>query len=1727
MKKFIYTLITFLAVVCYANIDDVVLGPDRNESVTEKYLLPSWVHIGGDDENGVNKSVFASGGVTEIRLKEDYHISYMGKEYSSLSVYSNGRIAFGSYSADLNLLNHPFVQPLNRNVSLGNTFKWKYFDGDPKAPPSNEKVKYIAFEFGRFIVDDHEYSLQVLFYTDGEVQVQLWQYPDKGTYTNFINQKHDWAKPSIFNGYAWQSLDDVYPKTMSIVENGQVREGWVAKGFGYYDKEGVWQDGDIGVAAVYRDNENSQLVYEMGANPRAGALVAYDYSREHPVVGGFNFISVNYNLSALSAFLPDFRIYNWYFDNVKVTTSDDQTTLAGYQYFYLEGSQPMLKHGCTSSGSTTVSSAVNVSYRLYANYFCKAWDKLSGGVGVKSPYIENDAVRFHPAPAFKFQWKDNSYATMRFNSIVYYLNQRPMVRFLPPQPEFYLATSTNEGGRILVESLEGPSPYWLYKGQKVKAEIRATVGSVIKSIKFNGVDVYRYDETLKVGALLTESEIGIAGIRQYFKEIGYNLAERISFDVEETVMSMALEVEFAPCNGRRLDPVTPQMVTTRNYLDPETMTGARRSASAVIKGSFGETVQKQDSLIALDDLGNPVEHNYVVSAYYTDDFQQKNYSPSDFVHVANDFEYLDMACYECVKKANAYYDGSDVFDQPYAEGYAYVQYEKRYGNTEGSNGTSYGIADASFEKIPEQAESWTIPVYSENEFIIKEHLNKDDIKPYYKNQHSKSGVAKYSLTVSRDAEGHFSQKIVNSKGLVKSTWRMIGDKEYIVKYDYDEFDRLQKVTPNGNSKLAITYTYNNKGQVIETKDPDRGTTKTAYDKHGRVRFIQNAAQRARNRFSAKIYDEQGREIAAVEVLKGHDFGKPDVALNSANYIPYNRTLYGMPDAQTLRSYGLNVDATLISSILSNMTNVREKNVGATFAYDAEGNLAVAKMASYDRIGRKTRQWIIYAMQGMPAVELSYEYNQADELTHSSFGEWEAGTSAFVPRAERYRSYDAAGRLLKIEDENHKALATYEYTKNGNVKSKSYYDRGDLVYKKTILRDVHGRPTSITYTNSSGATLYADKVVSYANALVGRVTKAQHEWKNLEGRGNVTRTGTYSYDGDGRLTKVEGSLPGEYRYDGAEGQMTYKQEGPNTVETSYSDDRYRPAGFSVNGESANADVEYFKYDAAGNVWYDKRARVAYRLNAAGLPEEAYVLSEGRAEPTLAQVNDAKNPLTDVDETMRMAYDEGGQRIWTAFKGAGIDYEITTMSGVGEYQADHIGNGGNDDFALKRMDLVAGGFRNMDDGKAYFPVTDAQGNIRGYASTAGIQSAYDYYAYGTADEIMHGPSDDNKRWQGKEYDEPIKKLYFGARYFDPFFGLWLTPDPAGQFANPYTYGGDPVNYVDPNGEVVHIVVGAIIGAVVGTVTGIVQCTAPGGGSCGKSVGIGFVGGAAVGAAAAATGGVAAEAAGAGLGGAIAGGAAGGAVGGLGNYATQSLINGTDMSWSGAWNATWKGAATGAIGGGAGAVAGNFMAQGYAQMVGGFAGGASGSAMNGGSGWDVLKGGLMGAGMSFVTSLLEVSLGDDVVDEMSDKEKKELAAMKKNIKDAPRGERSASAREKEAFELFLEVDKLHPEEAEVEVLFNENNEAVDVALASESGTSDGAVASTELHWYGKLYKHWHKGCIQIHSHAQSDNPSPHDLENMTKDDYFFIYTRAKNTFTQYDYRYGNVGKTNITGW
>jgi RHS repeat-associated protein len=95
--------------------------------------------------------------------------------------------------------------------------------------------------------------------------------------------------------------------------------------------------------------------------------------------------------------------------------------------------------------------------------------------------------------------------------------------------------------------------------------------------------------------------------------------------------------------------------------------------------------------------------------------------------------------------------------------------------------------------------------------------------------------------------------------------------------------------------------------------------------------------------------------------------------------------------------------------------------------------------------------------------------------------------------------------------------------------------------------------------------------------------------------------------------------------------------------------------------------------------------------------------------------------------------------------------------------------------------------------------------------------EYHPYGsTAYQGVRNVNETPKRYRytGKERDAESGLAYHGARYYAPWLGRWLSPDPAGltEGANLYAYcRGDPVNRHDPTGTVSWKTV-AIIAAVV---------------------------------------------------------------------------------------------------------------------------------------------------------------------------------------------------------------------------------------------------------------------------------------------------------------------------
>ena len=83
----------------------------------------------------------------------------------------------------------------------------------------------------------------------------------------------------------------------------------------------------------------------------------------------------------------------------------------------------------------------------------------------------------------------------------------------------------------------------------------------------------------------------------------------------------------------------------------------------------------------------------------------------------------------------------------------------------------------------------------------------------------------------------------------------------------------------------------------------------------------------------------------------------------------------------------------------------------------------------------------------------------------------------------------------------------------------------------------------------------------------------------------------------------------------------------------------------------------------------------------------------------------------------------------------------------------------------------------------------------------KAAYDYRAFGETVTLSQPSDKVTENFTGKELDDAIELGYWGARYLDLMLGVWISVDPARQFASPYLYAGNgynPVNGVDEDGN-----------------------------------------------------------------------------------------------------------------------------------------------------------------------------------------------------------------------------------------------------------------------------------------------------------------------------------------
>lgn len=674
---------------------------------------------------------------------------------------------------------------------------------------------------------------------------------------------------------------------------------------------------------------------------------------------------------------------------------------------------------------------------------------------------------------------------------------------------------------------------------------------------------------------------------------------------------------------------------------------------------------------------------------------------------------------------------------------------------------------------------------------------------------------------------------------------------------YDDQGRLEKTSlPFKDSpSLWNTYVYDTYDRITSQAYASGKKDIYSYDKNKVTATIDNIAK-------TTSYDATGQVINVVD---------------PAGTITYNYRPDGQPSSTIAPG---NVTTSFEYDSYGRQTKLIDPSAGTkVFAYDAAGNLnketdANSKIINtvYDAYNR------IKSKEIVGELTTTYIYNgdgQVESITSNN------GTSKIF-------TYD---NLMRLSTEKENVVdgkylqKTYAYA-GGNTVSISYASNlGNIVTENNVF--TNGHLTEIKLNNATSIWKLTQE-----NAL-GLPTSAT--------TGTLTRT--YGYDAFGLPTvrsvkNGTGTLQNfGYGFNAQTGNLTWRKDNNRNIQENFTyDNLNRLTTFS--GKTIT-------YDIKGNITNYTTVGL-FEYNQSGKPYAVSDITPYGAE--IAQrmqtitYNGMMRPVTIAENnyTASFIYNADGDRVKMLLKKGSADELIRYYIGA-QYEYDNGVTGtqerlylGGDAYSAAAVYVKEGtgawtiNYICRDYLGSITHVTDAVGNLRqelSYDPWGRLRNPVNQalYAVDAAPALLFG-----RGYTGHEHLAIFGLINMNARLYDPVVGRFLSPDPyiqAPDFSqnfNRYSYAlNNPLRYTDPNGEFLHIIIGAAIGGVLNlgfkALTGQIHSFQDG------LVAFGI--GAVAGGLGAATGGMAFAAAGGaagGLGGFLAG-AAGGAMG----YATASPI------------------------------------------------------------------------------------------------------------------------------------------------------------------------------------------------------------------------------------------------
>ena len=639
----------------------------------------------------------------------------------------------------------------------------------------------------------------------------------------------------------------------------------------------------------------------------------------------------------------------------------------------------------------------------------------------------------------------------------------------------------------------------------------------------------------------------------------------------------------------------------------------------------------------------------------------------------------------------------------------------------------------------------------------------------------------------------------------------LGDTETIY---YDALGReIKRVAmPAGGTTETVNTYYLSNGKVNYTQSSINGRTSYTYGEYyGDISSITSRG-RTVNYLSSGM--TQKTTVNGVSTAKTYNsLGQIKKVTDAASTIEYTYHPCGSP--LTITAAGATTSMEYDSK--GRQTKLTDPDAGATtYEYDNLGRLTkqtdargVVSTIAYDAFGRETTRT---EKMGSETRTISTSYYTAKP--HIGLVKSQTDSQSGITTSYTYDDY---GRLLtkndKIDGKDYKFI--YGYDTYGRHIETTYPSGEHITYK-------YNGSYLTEMTDQSGTKLISD---TKYNAR-GQVTSYK------QGNNN---TANYSFNSYGYPTAIS--------YGPTSQRIAYNYTWNTTTQ-------------NLTSRSMGGYTENFTYDAADRLTNWTVNSAAYSANYSGngnivRKSDFGLYAYSGSKPHAVSGISSLIAGTGEERTCEAEYNTIGKVSKLVLKNGGTTLKIATFTYAADGQRRKMVVGNTttvycDDYQVnttgsteQRLHYISGPaglcafiVQNYNNGSlasraTYYLQTDYQGSIIAAYNSNG--SLYKRFAYDPWGRRRAGDNWTNyqtstetlitRGYCGHEHLDDFGTINMNGRIYDPRLGRFLSPDPYvqapynSQNYNRYAYcWNNPLKYTDPDGEWIHILIGAVVGGVI---------------------------------------------------------------------------------------------------------------------------------------------------------------------------------------------------------------------------------------------------------------------------------------------------------------------------